>query len=82
MAWSREPERQWYEMRPEARRSPITWDRGEEYAFNSKWWEATAGFLPANCHDLIYMLKAHSGPYIDHGLSGGKSGGRGPGRTY
>ena len=60
VAWSREPEREQYEIGPRASRGPITWDHGEEYAFTSKCWEATAGFLPVNCHDLIYMLKAHS----------------------
>lgn len=78
VAWSREPEREWYEMGPGASRGPITWHHGEEYAFNSKRWEAAAGLLPLSCHDLIYMLKACSGSYIDHGLSGGKNGGRGP----
>lgn len=58
VAWSREPEREQYEIGPGTSRGPITWDHGKEYAFNSKWWEAAAGLLPASCHDLIYMLKA------------------------
>lgn len=30
VAWSGEPESEWYDIGPGARRGPITWDHGEE----------------------------------------------------
>lgn len=68
VAWSRELQKEQWEMRSGPKQRPSYVGCGKECAFNCKWWEAIASYLPEKHQDLSYMLKAHSGWWVDHGL--------------